>query len=213
MRKVLIMTMLCIVWPSADVSGQHQSLLNWHDTIKNISFQIQNNENVYVKKEILYNGSVIPIAYGGFSYLKSDSINVTMPFLYNYGRIIVAKDAFDNMMESLVDSSKVSVYVAFQPIRISELQKTIDGYTSLSFVVRKKNLFDLYLNQGSLSLCSYWAITTLKDCYKVVYKDYNYGGYYYYAPYDNSKRKRLVEKLDRLYSKQYQEGYNILNYF
>lgn len=194
--------------------GQHPDLMNWYDTIRNIFSSLQITENVQIKKEVLYNGSIIPVAHGKLSYCGEYGEYVTIPFIYSYGRIAIEKSMFDRMISEITDSTKVSIYIAFQPIRISDKQKKNEELTAVLFDVRKQNLNDLYLhNDEILLLKSYWEITTIDDCYKVSFVDYSFGGWYYHIPYKNKKRIRLQKKLDRLSFKQYHKGFNLLNYF
>lgn len=198
--------------PSSSAFCQHSDLDNWQNNIAKIAFNQKTTENACIKKEILYNGSIIPIAYGEFSYIEKDTNTVTIPFLYTYGRIIIAKIEFDRMMV-MPDSTKVTALISFQPVRMSELQKKIDGPSSVSFTITKRNLYETYMNGENVWLYSYWAITTMKDCYFVLYRDYSLGGWYYYVPYENPKRKRIEKKLEKLFEKQYKEGASLLNFF
>ena len=175
--------------------GQHPDLMNWYDTIKNTFSSLRNTENILIKKEVLYNGSIIPVAQGNLSYCGEHGKTVTIPFIYSYGRIVVEKSIFERMISEIKDSSKVSVYIAFQPIRISYEQKKEEGLTAVLFDVRKRNLNDLYLNNDKILLLkSYWAIAAIDDCYKVSFMDYSLGGWYYHIPYKNKKKIRLEKK-------------------
>lgn len=198
--------------PSISVFCQHPDLHSWQDNIAKIAFMQQKKENTYLKKEILYNGNIIPVAYGEFSYIGDDSNTVTLPFLYTYGRITISKDEFENMM-AIPNSTKVDVLVSFQPIRTSIYQKHIDGPSLITFTISKMALSELYLCRDFLWLYSYWAITTMKDCYLVSYCEQTIAGWYYYVPYDNSKRKRIEKRLVKLFKKQYEEGFFLLNFF
>lgn len=211
-RFLKITIMLCSAMHMSCVFAQHPLLMNWYDNIEKIAYNIQTTENIYIKKEILCNGSVLPVAYGRFAYNDNDSSAEIIPFLYSYGRITVAKDMFDKMM-TMPDSTKVDVFVAFQPISTSAFQKNTDNPGEISFFVRKRNLHDLYINRENLWLQSYWAITTTKDCYMVVYQDYSFCGFYYYIPYESFRRKRFAIKLEKLFTKQYKDGFTVLNYF
>jgi hypothetical protein len=84
----------------------------------------------------------------------------------------------------------------------------------VSFDTRKKWLVNWNINRDEVTVMkSFYAVTTLKDCYKVVSVDHITGGFYYYIPYENKKRKKIMNKLDKLFSKQYNERCNLLNYF
>ena len=212
MKKFLLIIVLSMAIPSSSVHGQSSDLQNWWNNIKKTASRLQKTEKTYLKKEILYNGSIVPVAYGELSYKGDDSSTVTLPFLYTYGRITVDKDEFEKMM-AMPDSTKVDVLVSFKPVRTSEYQKKIDGPTSISFTLSRNLLHYTYFARENVWLVSYWAITTMKDCYLVHYLEHNMFGWRYYIPYENSKRKRFEKKLDRLYNKQYHEGFSLLNYF
>ena len=204
--------MLFMAIPSSSILCQQSDLDNWHNNIHKIAFKLQKTENTYLKKEILYNGSIVPVAYGEFSYIADDSGTVTMPFLYTYGRITIEKTEFEKMM-AMPYSTKVDVLVSFQPVRTSVYQNYIDGPSSINFTLSKVALSDVYLCQDFLWLYSYWAITTIKECYLVSYFEQTIAGSYYYVPYENSKRKRIEKKLDKLFRKQYKDGFSLLNFF
>lgn len=197
---------------SSSAFCQHPNLDNWYKNIDRIAYSLHATDIIYLKKEVLYNGSIIPVAYGGLSYCGKDSNKVSVPFLYTYGRIEISKEEFERMM-LMHDSTKVFVQIHFMPVSISEFQKEIDGYCSVSFCLTIRNFHDLYINRDHLWLCSYWAITARKDCYLVMYKDYSFGGYYYYVPYENSTKKKLSKKIEKLFKKQYLDWPFLLNYF
>lgn len=199
--------------PSSSVLCQHADVNDWGNKIKKIASLLKITENTYLKKEILYNGSIIPVAYGEFSYMGNDSNTVTLPFLYTYGRITIVKDEFEKMMATMPNSTNVDVLVSFQPVRTSEFQKHIDGPSSITFTLSKMALSEVYHCRDFLWQKSYWAITTVKDCYLVFFSEQTIAGWYYYIPYENSKRKRFEKRLRKLYKKQYEESFSLLNFF
>ena len=206
--------LLILSAPITIVCGQNDKLTNWYSEIIKISSALHEKEVVSLKKEVLYDGSIIPIAPGMFTYESSDNSTDTIPFLYSYGRIAIEKYKFDRMISIAPDSAKLTVRIVFQPIRTAMSQKTNTGLNVICFYTSKKRLVDLYLNGDEvLNLHSFWAITTLNDCYKVAYVDYSTGGFYYYIPSEKKNKKSIVNKLDKLFSKQYCEGYSLLNYF
>mgnify|MGYP006384556119 FL=1 len=197
--------------PSTSVLCQHTDVHNWANNIEKIAFRLRETENTFLKKEILYNGSIIPVAHGEFSYMGDDSNTITLPFLYTYGRITIAKDAFEKMMMS--NSTKVDVLVSFQPVRTSAFQKYVDGPSLIKFTLYKWALREVYRCRDFMWLKSYWAITTMKDCYLVFYSEQSMVGRYFYIPYENPKRKLYEKRLHKLYKKQYEERYSLLNFF
>ena len=211
MKKFILIIMFMAI-PSSSVFCQHPDLLNWYNNIDKLANRQQKTENTYLKKEILYNGSIVPVAYGEFSYMGKDSNAVILPFLYTYGRITIVKDEFEKMMV-LPNSTKVDVLVSFKPIRTSEYQKYIDGPSSISFTLSKRLLNDTYLERENVWLNSYWAITTVKDCYLVFYSEHTMFGWRYYIPYENLKRKQIEKKLHKLFEKQYKNGFSLLTFF
>ena len=216
MKKFFLITMLFMVISSSSVLCQHTvpyhaGVYNWEKNIERIASRLQRTENLFLKKEILYNGSIIPVAYGEFSYMGDDS-NTIIPFLYTYGRITIAKDAFEKMM-TMSNSTKVDVLVSFEPIKISSFKQYVDGPSTITFTLSKMALSGMYRCKDFMWLCSYWAITTVKDCYTVFYFDQTLMGRYNYIPYENPKRKRYYKRLLKLYGKQYLEGSPLLDYF
>lgn len=209
---VIIILLLGRVAPLTIVFGQDIQLMSWYGEIREISSGLREKERVYLKKEVLYDGSIIPVAPGMFTYKNGKGGTDTIPFLYSYGRIAMEKDKFDRMASIIPDSTKLTVRIAFQPIRTSVFQKKNLGNKVICFYTSKNRLVDLYRNGDNVNLRSFYAITTLKDCYKVVYVDYSTGGFYYHIPSERKKR-RIMNKLDKLFSKQYYEGYSLLNYF
>ncbi len=188
--------------------------MDWYGEIDRISSALQEKENVYFKKEVLYDGSIIPVAPGMFTYMSGDNSTDTIPFLYSYGRITMEKNKFNRMVSTVPDSTRLAVRIVFQPVRTSMTQKENSGINVISFYTTKHSLVDLYLNRDEVvNLRSFYAITTSKDCYKVVYVDYSTGGFYYYIPSEKKDRESIMNKLDRLFSKQYHEGNNLLNFF
>ena len=198
--------------PSSSVFCQHPNMADWSNKLQKITSMQQKTENIYLKKEILYDGSIIPVAYGEFSYWGDDSNTVTLPFLYTYGRITIAKDEFEKLM-AMPNSTKVDVLVSFQPVRTAEYQKYIDGPSIITFTLSKMALSEVYSCRDYLWQKSYWAITTMKDCYYVSYHEQSMAGWHYYIPYENPKRKRIEKRLHKLYQKQYKGGFSLLNFF
>lgn len=214
MNKIISVYLMIISLPLTNILGQHTQLKVWYDSIETVSSSILESEYISIKKEILFNGSIIPVAHGFFSYKKNNDSILKIPFFYSYGRIIIGKDDLSRMSVYLLDTSRVSVKLSFQPLRISTYQKNNEVITSVTFDIKKKNLDDLIQHASNVtSLCSFWAITAIKDSYKVVNNDFSIGSYYYYIPHEESKKKRIIRKLNRLFLKQYYEGYAVLNYF
>lgn len=212
MKKLFFIIMLCMAIPSSSLLCQHPDLHSWQNNVEKIALMQQKTENTYIKKEIFYNGSIIPVAYGEFSYMGDDSSTVTLPFLYTYGRITIAKEAFDKMM-TMPNSTKVDILVSFQPVRTSVFQKYLDGPSSITFSLSKMALSEVYHCRDFMWLNSYWAISTMKDCYLVSYFEQTIAGRYYYVPYENSRRKRIEKRLVKLFKKQYEDGFSLLNFF
>lgn len=197
---------------SSSVLCQHVDLDDWGNNTEKIASLLQKTENTYLKKEILYNGSIVPVTHGEFSYRGDDSSTVTIPFLYTYGRITIAKDEFEKMI-AMPNSTKVDVLVSFQPVRTSVFQKYIDGPSTITFTLSTIALREVYLCRDLLWLVSFWAITTMNNCFFVSYREQSIAGWHYYIPYENHKRKRFEKRLLKLYKKQYEEGFSLLNFF
>lgn len=212
MKKFFLIITLFMAIPSSSVLCQHADVDNWCNNIEKTASILRKTENTFLKKEILYNGSIIPVAYGEFSYMGDDSNTIILPFLYTYGRITIAKDEFEKMMTTS-NSAKVDVLVSFQPVRTSVFQKHVDGPCSITFTLYKMALSEVYHCGNLMWLKSYWAITAMKDCYLVFYHEQSIAGRYYYIPYENPKRKRYEKRLRKLYKKQYEEGFSLLNFF
>lgn len=193
--------------------GQPSQLMGWYGEINKISSELQRKEVVSLMKEVLYDGCIIPVAPGAFTYVSDDGTD-TIPFLYYYGRITMEKDKFNRMLSIVADSALLTVRISFQPTAVSSYQKVNSEVKDVSFFTTKERLVNLCTFRDEVTLLnSFYAITTLRDCYKVVYVDHLTGGFYYYVPYENKKRKKIMNKLDKLFLKQYNEGYNLLNYF
>lgn len=214
MMKNVIILFSSLVIQLANALGQNPQLLGWYGEINKISSDLQGKEIISLMKEVLYDGCIIPVAPGMFTYESGNGSTDTIPFLYSYGRITMEKNKFNCMLSIVSDSAKLTVKITFQPTRVSPYQKVNTEISDISFYTTKQRLLDLYINRNEVILMSsFYAITTLKDCYKVVYVDYSTGGFYYFIPYENKKRKSIMNKLDKLFSKQYHDGYNLLNYF
>lgn len=213
MKNVIILFSSLVI-QLANALGQNPQLLGWYGEINKISSDLQGKEIISLMKEVLYDGCIIPVAPGMFTYESGNGSTDTIPFLYSYGRITMEKNKFNRMLSIVSDSAKLTVKMTFQPTRVSPYQKVNTEISDISFYTTKQRLLDLYINRNEVILMSsFYAITTLKDCYKVVYVDYSTGGFYYFIPYENKKRKSIMNKLDKLFSKQYHDGYNLLNYF
>lgn len=206
MAKLLresIILFLCAAFSS--VYSQPSQLTKWYKSIDSVSSSFRNNECAEVKKMILYNGRLVVIAHGSFSYTINDSC-VTIPFLYHYGRISFEKSEYDKMLMLTSPQTELSILLELQLISIEE--KKVDGPTSISFQGRRMWLENLYIESNnemgtSTNLKSYWAIITIKDCYKVHFRDHLIGGGFYHIPYDGMKKRRMMNKLDRISKKQY----------
>lgn len=213
MKNVIILFSILVI-QLANAYGQNPQLMGWYGEINKISLVLQRQEIISLKKEVLYDGCIIPVAPGMFTYMSGNGSTDTIPFLYSYGRISMEKNKFNRMLRIVSDSAKLTVRISFQPTRVSPYQKVNAEINDISFYTTKQRLVDLYINRNEVTLMkSFYAITTLKDCYKVVYVDHLTGGFYYYIPYENKKRKKIMNKLDKLFSKQYNERCNLLNYF
>lgn len=213
MKNKPLITLLGLSILFLKVYGQESPLLEWYHMINSKKATLSNIECVEIKKEILYNGSIIPVAHGSFVYRNKEKCLDTILFLYSYGRIIFSQSLYARMESSTSDTNKITVSIAFIPNNVGSYDKTIEGPNSLSFIIQKINLADLVDSGNEMSLHSYWAITTFKDCYKVIHYDHLFVGWYYYIPPDKYKRKRMEKKLDKLWHKQYEKGYVLLNYF
>lgn len=214
MKKLLFIFLMLI--PLVNVHGQHPMLTQWYDTLREIAQSQRYTQVVSLKKEVLYNGSIIPIAHGKFIYLDNDGIADTIQFLYSFGRITIPKTEFDQMTE-LPYSTSLIVGISFRPIRLSEFEKENDGPCFIEFTTKIgyiKELYSVSYDDWFLTnIHSFWAITTLSKCYKVTHHEHGFTGKYYHIPYEGRKRDRILKKLDRLFSKQYENSYAILNYF
>ncbi len=214
MKKNALILFTCLIIQSVNALGQDHQLMGWYSEINKISSALMRQEVISLKKEVLFDGCLIPIALGMFTYVSGNGSTDTIPFLYSYGRITMEKNKFNRMLDIVSDSAWLEVIISFQPARISPYQKMNAEFNVISFYTTKQRLADLYINgQDVINMCSFYAITTLKDCYKVVYEDYSTGGFYYYIPHEGKKRGTIMNKLDKLFLKQYKEGYNTLNYF
>ena len=211
-RNVIIYASLAFQLTNA--LGQNPQLMGWYGEINKISSDLQGEETISLMKEILYDGCLIPVAPGMYTYVSGNGCTDTIPFLYYYGRITMEKNKFNRMLSTVSDSTWLTVIMSFQPIALSTHQKVNNEINDVSFYTKKQRLVDLYINGGDMvNLRSFYAITTLKDCYKVVYADYSTGGFYYHIPSEKKEQKRIMNKLDKLFYEQYHKRYNLLNYF
>ncbi len=192
---------------------QNQHPNEWYNSIKTISSSLKKTEIISLNKEVMYNGSIIPVAYGCISFFNIDNRPDSIPFLYHYGRILLEKDRFIVMIDKSPDSMLLTIRIVFPPSILS--RKKSNGNNIVSFVTRNNQMRDLYIHNDDItSLQSYWAITTMGDCYKITYSDYTMGGFYYYIPYEYTKRELVKKKLDKMFEKQYyNSSYYLLNYF
>lgn len=214
MMKNVIILLSSLIIQLANAFGQNPQLMGWYGEINKISSDLQGKEVVSLMKEVLYDGCIIPVAPGMFTYVSGNGSTDTIPFLYYYGRITMEKNKFNRMLSIVSDSAQLTVRISFQPTEVSLDQKVNTEVNVVSFYTRKKWLVNLYINRDEVTLMkSFYAITTLKDCYKVVYVDHLTGGFYYHIPAEKKERTSIMNKLDKLFSRQYREGYNLLNFF
>lgn len=213
MKNIYVILLLVMSSYWTNIYAQHTELDDWYNTIDSIYFSLKSTEHISVQKEVLCNGSIVPIAHGKFTYNNSKGDIDTIPFLYYYGRVTMKKKQFDSMISSIPDTTTVNAEISFLPIRIWTSQK-MNSINVFIFTTRKRNLYELYINRDHITVVrSFWAITSIKNCYKVLYNDYGLGGWYYHIPCENNKRKQIINRLDKLSKKQYCKGFYLLNYF
>ena len=123
----LLTSLLC-------VHGQNIRLSEWYDTISMLSIDLQRSENVTLKKYVLYNGSIVPVAHGKIMYISQNEEADTLLFLYHYGSIILDKDDFFRMWNNTTYSTNLKIQIAFQPYQVEHQKKIKDGETSIVFI-------------------------------------------------------------------------------